>query len=437
MANATLSAAETALATFFEQRKDDGAKALRENAWREFARSGLPNKRVESWHYTDLRAALREIAPPAPQGGGPVGLAAPAETLRLVLVDGAFAPSASNLDAAPAGVAVESLREALAQGDGEIMAALAPQTRDAAVLLNAALMQDGVVLRIAPGAKVATPIELISLFSGAGSAFTRSLVIVGAGARATILEEAPPLIFPGAQLNHALVLSLGDGASVEHVARIPGGVASSVSLQSLIATLGAESSLNSCCLTHFATQGGGLLRRQIFARLVGAQAEIRLAGAAYLRGNDHADTTLVVRHEAPGGKSRETFRTILDDTATGVFQGKISVAREAQKTDGAMHSKALLLVDGASMNNKPELEIFADDVLCGHGATCGRLDADQLFYLTARGIPKQEAEALLIAGFANEAVAEVADETLREALSDEISGWLTARTNFADAEKHP
>ena len=89
------------------------------------------------------------------------------------------------------------------------------------------------------------------------------------------------------------------------------------------------------------------------------------------------------------------------------------------------------------MNNKPELEIFADDVLCGHGATCGRLDADQLFYLTARGIPKQEAEALLIAGFANEAVAEVADETLREALSDEISGWLTARTNFADAEKHP
>jgi Fe-S cluster assembly protein SufD len=429
-----LSPAETTLSSFFDQRKGDAAAALRESAWREFVRRGLPNKRVESWHYTDLRAALREIAPPAPVGGGPTRVAAPGNMLRLALGDGAFQRNGSNLDAAPEGVLVQSLREALAQGDAEVMAALAPQTQDAAVALNAALMQDGVVLRIAPGAHVAQPIELLSLLSGGGSVFTRSLVLIGTGARATILERTQPSACSGAQINHAVVMALGDGARVEHVARLYGGAPGSVGVSSLIATLGAKSSLNSCALTCFATEGGGLLRRQIFARLVGAEAEIRLAGANYLRGNDHADTTLVVRHEAPGGRSREMFRYILDDAATGVFQGRISVARAAQKTDGAMQSKALLLSDCASMNNKPELEIFADDVLCGHGATCGRLDEDQLFYLTARGIPKCEAEALLIAGFANEAVADVADEALREALSEEISGWLTARTRFVKAE---
>ena len=118
-------------------------------------------------------------------------------------------------------------------------------------------------------------------------------------------------------------------------------------------------------------------------------------------------------HAKPCGESREVFRNILDDQSVGVFQGKVVVRPGAQKTDGVMQSKALLLSDGAAMNNKPELEIFADDVQCGHGATCGRLDKDQLFYLTARGLPRREAEALLIEGFANEAMDAIEDEQLR------------------------
>ena len=169
------------------------------------------------------------------------------------------------------------------------------------------------------------------------------------------------------------------------------------------------------------------MRRQIFATLSGANADVSFNGASLLRGRDHADTTLVIRHESPGGKSREFFRHIVDESATGVFQGKVSVAPLAQKTDGAMQSKALLLSDGASMNNKPELEIFADNVVCGHGATCGRLDADQLFYLEARGVPKPRAEALLIEGFANEALERVKDEATRDALAARIAEWLRMR----------
>ena len=124
-----------------------------------------------------------------------------------------------------------------------------------------------------------------------------------------------------------------------------------------------------------------MLRRQIFARLDGEKAKAAFNGATLGRGRQHADTTLVVDHAKPHGESRERFRTILDEQSVGVFQGKIVVRPGAQKTDGAMQSKALLLSDDATMNNKPELEIFADDVHCGHGATCGRLDKDQLFYL--------------------------------------------------------
>jgi Fe-S cluster assembly protein SufD len=414
------SEADMALAALFEQRKNDRAEDLRAQAWRAFERAGLPNRRVESWHYTDLRAALREIAPQAVQGGAPVRPPAEDDRLSLAVVDGAFVaePSAST----PEGVKVSSLRDALAHGDPEVMEALAPRTDDPAVALNAALMQDGVVVRIAPGAQLERPLMLTTLLGAGVSAFTRNLVIVGDGARATIVEAGQPLP-AGAQENHALVLALGAGAKVEHLAEFGSSDAEAVRVHSFLVSSSEKSALNSTCLTS----GGGLLRRQVFARLIGEGAEVGFSGVTLLKERDHADTTLLVEHTAANGKSRECFRNIIDGEANGVFQGKISVTREAQKTDGAMQSKALLLSAGATMNNKPELEIFADDVVCGHGATCGRLDADQLFYLMARGLPRREAEALLIEGFANEALAQLESEVLRDALAGKISAWLAAR----------
>ena len=146
-----------------------------------------------------------------------------------------------------------------------------------------------------------------------------------------------------------------------------------------------------------------------------------------LNGRQHADATLLVDHVVPHCESRELFKTVLDDDSTGVFQGKIVVRPEAQKTDGKMMSAALLLSDGATMNNKPELEIFADDVVCGHGATCGALDDDLLFYIMSRGLPKHEAEQLLIQAFLGEAIETVENESVHDALVGIVEGWLRAR----------
>ncbi len=160
----------------------------------------------------------------------------------------------------------------------------------------------------------------------------------------------------------------------------------------------------------------------------GADSKGAVRGATMLSGDQHADTTLVVDHQGRGCKSRELFKTAIDGRGTGVFQGKITVAPEAQKTDGKMMSAAILLSEGGTMNNKPELEIFADDVLCAHGATCGELDDELLFYLMARGLPRPEAEALLIESFLGEAVEEgLEHELVGEALMGVVEGWLKAR----------
>ena len=412
--------ADRALAALFDERKASGAINARARAWELFSSAGLPSRRLESWRYTDLRQALGEIAP-ASRKSGTLRLVQD-ERFRITVLDGEFATEPGALAAAPEGVSIQSLRDALTQNDPEVIAALAPALADPAVNLNAALMQDGAVIRIAPHAQIEKPFVLTTTLEGGVATFTRNLVIVGEGAKATITEFASPLI-AGAQENHALVIKLGPGARVEHVGDFSPSQAGSVRVYSLLVEFSETSSLNSTALIL----GGGLVRRQVFARLSGARAAARFGGATLLKAQDHADTTLFLEHLAPQGESREKFRTIVDGEATGVFQGKASVARAAQKTDGVMQSKALLLSDGATMNSKPELEIFADDVACGHGATCGRLETDQVFYLMARGLPRQEAEALLIEGFANEALTDVECDALREELSGKIATWLGER----------
>ena len=173
--------------------------------------------------------------------------------------------------------------------------------------------------------------------------------------------------------------------------------------------------------------GGALVRRQIFATLAGQYANLALAGLSLLEGRRHADTTLVVDHAAPHGQSREFYKHIVAGDATGIYQGKVVVQPGAQKTDGAMKSQAILLSPHAVMNNKPELEIFADDVVCGHGATVGALDPEQLFYLQARGLPKAEAEAMLLEAFGADAIARVDDGALAELLHGKMRAWLAAR----------
>lgn len=420
---------DAAFAPLFDAMKSRGATGLRQAAWDAFAAKGLPNRRVESWHYTDLKTALAKPAPIAAVFAAALELPERRGAIRLVTLDGVFRPDLSDLAALPEGVKIQPLREALAQGAAGIMALIASgdvQTDDAIVSLNAALMQDGVVLRVAGGVTLEQTIELATFISSdeAQSSFTRSVVILGKDARASIVETAGALTAASAQDNQALVLRLASGATLDLVTHASGQGDALVRVMSLLAHLDEGASLNSYALL----EGAGLLRRQIFARLDGERAKVSLNGATLARGRQHVDTTLVVDHAFPNGESRERFRNILDAQGTGVFQGKVVVRPGAQKTDGVMQSKAILLSDGATMNNKPELEIFADDVQCGHGATCGRLDKDQLFYLMARGVPRPEAEALLIEGFANEAFAGLENEALRGFLATRISSWLQERS---------
>jgi len=432
-------AAETALAETFAvaRRALPGAAsvaALREDAFRRFETDGLPHRRIEDWKYTDLRALMREAKPlaGAPDAAAKARAASAAaarawiEARRLLFVDGAFVPELSDLADLEAGLTIRSLAETLAAGDPQITAHLgkvAP-TGDVAVALNTAFMGDGAVIHVAAGAALARPIHLVFINAGSEPAavFIRSLVVIERGARAMVVETHGGAGAGQHQVNAALELKVGDEAHVDHV-KITGAGAGALHVSTLMAAIGAHARFNEFLFTA----GADVVRNQLFVRFAGEGTIAGIRGASLLRGRQHADTTLLADHAVGGCTSRQVFKSVLDQESHGVFQGKIVVRPRAQKTDAKMATHALLLSDTAEAVNKPELEIFADDVQCGHGATSGALDQDLLFYLGARGIPAKEAEALLIQAFVGEAVEGIEHAGLRDALMDQVVAWLKRR----------
>jgi Fe-S cluster assembly protein SufD len=411
-----------------------GPAALRTAAFQQFAATGLPHRRVEEWKYTDLRTLMRDAkplaAPPdaaARERARDAGkLLGDVECRRLVFVDGAFVPEISQLDRLEAGLTIQSLATALGRGDALVNARLGqvlPTVNDVAVALNTAFMGDGAVIHVAPGATLERPLHLVFVASGTkpASIFTRSLMLVERGARAMIVESHEG-VGDDYQINTALELDVGDEAHVDHI-KITSERANALHVSSLLASVGARARFN----TFAFTLGSAVVRNQLFIRFAGDGTVAGIRGASLLRGRQHVDTTLVAEHVAVGCQSRETFKSVLDEESRAVFQGKIIVAPRAQKTDAKMATHALLLSDTAEADNKPELEIFADDVQCGHGATAGALDDTLLFYLKARGIPAKEAQALLIQAFVGEAVEGIEHAGLREALMENVVAWLGAR----------
>ena len=430
--------AELALAEAFAAAKADlpgdrKVAALREAAFRDFDAAGLPGRRNEQWHYTDLRMLLREAKPlAAPPDAAAKARARDAgqlvgdmEVRRIVLVDGSFVPELSDLDKLSPGLSIGSMAQALAAGDPLLAAHLGKVVasgREGVVALNTALMRDGVVIRVAKGATVERPIHLVFAATGQtpASVFTRSLVVIEDGARAMLVESHEA---SGAhQVNTALELVVGHDAHVDHI-KLTAGPADLVHVSSLMASIGARARFNDFAFNV----GGGLVRNQLFVRFDGEGTVAGLRGASLLRGKQHVDTTLLVDHKAGGCQSREVFASVLDGESRGIFQGKIIVRPHAQQTDAKMMTRSLLLSENAEADNKPELEIFADDVQCGHGATCGALDQDLKFYLMARGIPATEAEALLVQAFVGEAIGGIEHAGLRDALMEHVVAWLKAR----------
>jgi Fe-S cluster assembly protein SufD len=431
-------AAEQALAEAFAARKAalarDPLAAQREAAFGRFAAEGLPHRRVEDWKYTDLRALMREAKPLArpPDAAGITraknagGLLRGVDGRRIVLVDGVFVPELSDLAGLEPGLTIGSMAKALATGDAEVVGRVGTvvPTDDVAAALNTAFMGDGVVLRLADGVTLARPIHLVFAYTAntAAAVFARSLVVIGKAAHATLIEshEGPDDL--DYQVNNALELIIGDDAKVDHV-KVGTEGSRALHISTLMAALGAHAELNDLSFTT----GGAVVRNQLNLLYAGEGAAATIAGASLIKGRQHVDTTMVVDHAVRGGTGRELFKSVLDGESHAVFQGKIIVRPGAQQTDARMMTRALLLSETAEADNKPELEIFADDVQCGHGATAGALDQDLLFYLKARGIPAHEAEALLIQAFVGEALETIGRDDLRGALAEAAAAWLTAR----------
>ncbi|WP_319531637.1 Fe-S cluster assembly protein SufD [uncultured Cohaesibacter sp.] len=391
----------------------------------EFEALGLPNKRVEEWKYSDLKRAMpADLALAGDADDAAVAaclerasVIKDTETVRLVLVNGAYRPDLSSAASLSADVSVKSVSEALQAGsfvldDPEIAKG------DMALSLNTALLQDGVIVEIAEGATVEAPIEICNVMIGGGLSTIRSRVVLGKGATASVLES---YIGDEAayQLNSAIDYRIADGATL-HVVRLLNDSREALHVGSTTAVIGGNAKFE-----HFTmSTGGKFVRSQSFVLFEGEHSDAELFGATIADGTQHSDITLKMDHATPNCNSKEQYRTVLDDKAEGVFQGQIVVRQYAQKTDGQMMSQALLLSEDAGFYNKPELEIYADDVVCAHGATCGELDEDLLFYLKARGIPADYAKKMLVLAFLAEAIENVSNEKFVEALEGYVATRL-------------
>jgi len=408
--------------------------AVRAAAFNHFALSGLPHPRVESWRYTDLRRLMRDAkplaAPPDAEAKARAhdagGVFAALGFRRLVILNGSFATDMSDLANLEPGLTIRSMAEALALDEPLLSQGLGTTVPadDPALALNTALAGDGVVITVSPGATIERPVHLVFVNTGPTPAamVTRSLVVVGGGARAIFVETHEGLDQLDYQINTVLQLVVGDEAQVDHIKMTREGSAA-IHVGTLLANIGARAKFNELGFTA----GGAVVRNQLFVLLAGEGTEVNLRGLSLLADRQHADSTLAVDHAVSGSQSREIFKAVVDDEARAVFQGKITVRPQAQKTDAKMMSRALLLSDSAEADCKPELEIFADDVQCGHGATTGALDDQLKFYLMARGIPDKEAEALLIQAFAAEVIETIEHEDVRNALMDATVAWLGQR----------
>ncbi len=425
--------AENALLAFSERPLLEGPtwfQELQARAREDFLELGLPNRRVEAWKYTDLKSIMRTAFPAAKDASSvskealEAGLGAALSGLdayRLVLVDGRFDESLSD-DIAVGGVEFCSLKAAFGNAPSwlEDLGGLKGGERDAVQALNLALVQDGIAVHIEEKCKLDKPLHVVFLSRGEAEASYASRVFfkVGAAAEVSVVESHINLGGTGAQSNIVTEWQVGDWAKVRHLkhSQLPD---ETVHLANIIGQLGKEVDFGFFQLTV----DGGVSRNQIFMRYEGAGSKADISGAALLNGTSHADMTLVMEHDATDCESRELFKTVLNGRSRAVFQGKVIVAPGAQKTDGEMMSKALLLSEDAEFDSKPELEIYADDVLCGHGATTGQIDEDLLFYLKARGIPDAAARQMLIQAFVGEALELVEDEALQAHFTELAAEW--------------
>lgn len=365
--------------------------------------TALPTRRLEAWRYTDLKplSAIGFIEPaPAAAPADLPELGLP----RLVFVNGIFAPECSTPPdfCSPFARVAEASDQKLAR-------------------INAEHARDGITLAVPDGTDAGAVLLVSYAVSPQPIAFhPRHRITLGLGAKLTLIEIA---MGQGVYWHNSVTdIALHEGASLRHY-RLQDESKDAFHLATIRAKIAEAAAYESFSLV----QGAKLSRAEFHPSLIGPSAATHLNAAQLLRGHQHADFTSVVQHDAPCCASRQVVKSVLEGQARGVFQGRIEVARAAQKTDGYQMNQALLLSDAAEMDIKPELEIFADDVKCSHGATIGALDPEQVFYLRSRGIPEDQARSMLIRAFLTEALEPVTHEAARTLFETAIENWWAGK----------
>jgi Fe-S cluster assembly protein SufD len=378
--------------------------------------TGFPGSKNEAWKYTNAARILGTSWAPAVASKASLPQRALAtDGHRLVLVDGVVSSDLSDIDGLPDGVTLTGFGDEgrhLGQVLGEASGFEA---------LNAAFLADGAVVRIAAGVSMDMPLHLIHIATGGGThAAARVLISLGRSSSCQVVEH---WLGEGEGLTTAVTeVDLADNASLRHL-RVQDGH----DLAHHVGTLAVRQARDSRLHSHVLTLGGAIGRIDVRVRLEGEGAETHLWGLYLGRGTQHCDHHTSVVHAVPNTTSFEHYKGILDGKARGVFTGRVVIEVDAQKVASSQSNDNLLLSDEAVVNTRPQLEIYADDVQCAHGATIGRLDPDAFFYLRQRGLNPSEATALLTFAFANEVLASLAQGPVRAALEARVQAWLEAR----------
>jgi Fe-S cluster assembly protein SufD len=405
--------------------------AVRQRAIDRFAAEGWPTNRLDNWRHTSLAFLADESLVPLAQmqaGGGSAAPEAAADALAsaraalellrqgegdghwLVFVDGRHVPALSAVGALPAGVQLQSLSEALARQPEQVEAAFGSgDAGESPAALNAALAGDGAFIRIARGVVVESPIHLVFIAATSGAAsHPRNLITADAGAQATIVEHWLGTAASATLSNAVTRIDAGADSKISHL-KVQQELGHAIHLAAIDAVQARGSVLDS----HSLSFGARLARNDIGTRFDGEGCEVLLNGLYHVDGKRHVDHHTQIDHAQPRGMSREFYRGILDDSSRGVFSGRILVAPGAARTDAVQRSDSLLLSARAEADSRPELEIYADDVKCAHGATVGQIDEASLFYLRSRGIDEARARNLLTYAFASTALARIGLAPLR------------------------
>ena len=410
-----MTAAETAIVDIFGQKLGDfpgnsEVMSTRDSVVEQFKRVGVPSRKREYWHYTDLRTLLKTVPNFSDEGDGLARAPLLAKNSVLAIFNGKTL-SAPEIKS----ITVKRVADELANEHFTLKPDIADD--DFVGQINTAFVTDGWLLEVEEGAKIEEPVEL-QMVNPAGQAHVFSNIKVGANSSVTFIErqlggEKP--VFVTAVQN----LEVGEEADVKWIIIRDRGF-DATQFSKFRATLAGNAKLT-LYIVNIASQ---LNRQEIDVEMPGEGGNFQLRTINLLAGASHSDVTMFVRHIAESTTSTEIVRNVVTDNARGAFQGMIKVAREAQKTDARMACNSLILSDDAEFDSKPELEIFADDVACGHGSTVAEIDRDQLFYLMARGVEKSVARGLLVKAFVSQLIDDVNNEQMQDVIVEIINQWL-------------